>query len=150
MLQVALAVGMFIGIVTLGVTLTSTVLHEYRNFNVDIQCAGQVEGARPLSLANGADIEAIDGVRSAEAYIVVQGEVRDREIYVFAFPADTASFVHERSVYRGRWYSQAEEDAREPVVVMARNIARKRGISVGDTVDMTLPSGTFEFQVIRK
>ncbi len=147
-LQVTLAVSMFLGIVTVGYSLSSAVVEEYDNFNIDILSQTQTEGARPLFESNRFDLESMDGVETAEPFMLIEGEMEGEAMYLFGFSHDTETFRHDRTVYRGRWFSGSEENKNASVMVLAQNMASRTGIGVGDTVEVSTPRGPWNFTVI--
>ena len=48
----------------------------------------------------------------------------------------------------GRWFSAAEERARERVAVIERNLAQFAGVEVGDRVTLTTVAGETPFRIV--
>ena len=48
----------------------------------------------------------------------------------------------------GRWFSAAEEQARDRVAVIERNLARRTGTEVGDRVTLSTAGGAAQFRIV--
>lgn len=91
-----------------------------------------------------------------ESGLFSYGSFDDFEIDAYGLLADTT--VIDRAVVEGRWfeatssevtYSQtASSEAVRPEAVVTEGFARHRGISVGDSVTLELPSGNAEVEVV--
>ncbi len=90
MLQITLALSMFLGVVTIGYSLTETVKAEYDYFTYDIQAMGSSEGAKAITPEMISLVETIEGVASAEPVIWAQGRVDGKDLLRFWSALSTA------------------------------------------------------------
>ncbi len=147
-LQVALAVAMFLGVVTIGHSLTVAVEAEYGYFTYDIMTMGAPEGGRPLVEDTQFIIENIDGVDNVEPFIFTTAYIGSDEIYAMAFPANTIAYDLDAVMIKGREFNQQEEDSNSKVVLLSKTISRLHDKGVGDMVDIEIATGTYTFEVI--
>jgi len=147
-IQVALAVGIFLSISTIGYTLSVTIEDEFDNFTFDIMTSGQTDGAKPLTGSLRDSIEDIDGVAVAEPFIGTMVMVDEWELMCFGYYHDTIAFNYRETIHRGRWYDENEENSMANVVVLGKSLARVENIEVDDIIDIRLATGVFEFKVV--
>ncbi|MGA1821842.1 MAG: ABC transporter permease, partial [Thermoplasmatota archaeon] len=110
LLQVALAVGMFLGVLSIGHSLTAAVAQEYDYFGFDLMTLGQPEGGKPLTEDIGPIIEEIEGVAAVEPLIQTMAKIGDTDIGMLAYNWDTRAFKHWETTASGRWYSREEQE----------------------------------------
>ncbi|MBN1389497.1 MAG: ABC transporter permease [Candidatus Thermoplasmatota archaeon] len=147
-LQVALAVSMFLGIVATGHSLAVAVGDEYDNFQFDIMTQGQMEGGKPLTGSVAYNIEMIDGVEEAEPFAMSAGMVGNSEIYLFGYEHDTIAYNVEGTMWKGRWFTEEDQNSRARVIVVGKAVARTEDISLGDMITIDTATGPVEFEVI--
>lgn len=147
-LQVALAVGMFIGIVTFGHSLSEGVSAEYGYFTLDIMAQGSLEGGKLMTEDLQYTIEGIDNVSQAEPFVVVPAVFGEEDIIVFSYVHDPIAFNIEETLVKGRSYTEEELNSNASVVLLSKTMARLENKKVGDMIDLELPTGVHQFKVI--
>jgi len=147
-LQVALAVSMFLGIVTIGHSLSVAVAEEYDNFTFDIMTQGQMEGGKPLTGSVSYNVQMIEGVKDVEPFAITVGTLGESQIHMFGYHHDTIAFNVARTMWKGRWFSEEEQAERAKVIVIGKAISRAEGISLGDTLHIDTATGVYDFFVI--
>jgi putative ABC transport system permease protein len=147
-LQITLAVGMFLAIISIGASIQSAVSQEFSNFTSDIISTGSTEGGRALYEDLQYVIEDIDGVKTAEPIMDTEVIINDQNLGVFGYSYNTVSYDFERTLYKGRWYNQEEEQNNASVIVLTKSFSEFENIGVGDSVEVEMATGTFQFEVI--
>ena len=142
-LMVALAVGNLLATTAVASAVTTTTRAEWGDHLEDarIWTAG-----RDLFDAKAAQtIRETAGVVEAQPALVNDVSLDGREAFVWGVP-------HEPLLrYRlndGRWFSAAEEQTREPVAVIERNLARAASVEVGDRVTLATAAGPTQLRIV--
>jgi putative ABC transport system permease protein len=148
MLQVALAVSMFLGIVATGNSLAVAVAEEYDNFTYDILTEGQMEGGKPLTESVAYDIESMEGVDFADPFVLTVGTLGESEIYMFGYEHEAPTYNVEGTMWKGRWFNEEEQTNRERVIVVGKAISRAEDISLGDDIWIDTATGRIAFEVV--
>jgi putative ABC transport system permease protein len=147
-LQITLAVGMFLAIISTGASIQSAVSQEFQHFTCEIISTGSTEGGRPLTEQLQYVLEDIDGVSEVEPMVGTFVMIGDREISVLGYQYDTIGYNVNGVIYKGRWYNQQEQEDNASVVVITKTLADLEDISVGDELDVRMATGTHSFKVI--
>jgi len=147
-LQITLAVGMFLGVVTIGYSLSETVKTEFDYFTYDIQAMGSSEGAKAITPEMISVVTSIEGVANAEPVIWSQGRLAGEDVLLLGYPHDTISYDINRTLQRGRWFNEAEERSAERVVVISKMLSKARNKDIDDLIDIGTPMGTFSYRVV--
>jgi putative ABC transport system permease protein len=148
MLQVSLAVAMFLGVVSIGYSLTTTVEKEYDYYPFDIQVHGQTDGGRPLTTSMKSDFESIEGVEDAEPFIESIGEIDGEGIYLEGFHPEPVAFDVEGTMGKGRWFTDEEQENRENVIVLGKGMSKVSGKDLGDVIILQTATGPHQFKII--
>jgi putative ABC transport system permease protein len=148
MFQVALAVGMLLGVITSCVALSQEIDREFSCVGYDIQTSGQEDGAKPLTEDMKAMVEGIPGVESAEPFLSTIVRLDGHDTIALAYPHDTQALDTEQALRSGRWFSRSEDGNAELVVILNNRVARSLGVSVGDKVPIQTRAGTMYFEVV--
>jgi putative ABC transport system permease protein len=148
MLQIALAVGMFLAIASIGYSIQATVSQEFEYYTCDIITMGSTEGGRPLTEDLQFILEDIEGVNRAEAIFGTEILVHDASLSVFGYRHDTMGYDVDSTIYRGRWYNQADEENNASVIILSKSFAELEDIDVGDTIEVQMATGDYKFEVI--
>jgi putative ABC transport system permease protein len=122
--------------------------HEWANINYDITTLGLVEGGRPLTTEVGPQIEAIEGVKDANPYLMPLIDLDGTMIPSLAMEYNTSAFDTKGMMSAGRWFSAQDEKTNATVTVLAKNLAAKHHLSVGDTVPVRTGAGLTNFTVV--
>ncbi len=147
-LQVSLAVAMFLGVVSIGYSLTTTVEQEFDYFQFDILTHGQTDGGRPLTESMEASFESIEGVEDAEPFIESFGELGGEDIYLEGYFPDPIAFDVEGTMGKGRWFNQDEQDGSEHVIVLGKAMSKVSGKGLGDQITLQTATGPQKFEII--
>jgi putative ABC transport system permease protein len=147
-LQITLAVGMFLAIISIGASIQSAVSQEFGNFGSDIISTGSVEGGRPLYEDLQYVLEDIDGVETAEPMVSTEVIVKEQNLGVFGYSHDTISYDFKNTLYKGRWFSSQEEHSNASVIVITKSFSEIESIKVGDIIEVEMATGTYQFEVI--
>jgi putative ABC transport system permease protein len=148
MLQVALAVGMLLGVITSCVALSQEIDREISCVRYDIQISGQEDGSRPMTEDKEELVEGIPGVESAEPYLSTMVRLEGHDSIALAYPCDTKAIDTEQALRSGRWFSESEDDNAELVVILNNRVARSLGVTVGDIVPIQTKAGILDFKVV--
>jgi putative ABC transport system permease protein len=147
-LQITLAVGMFLAIISIGASIQAAVSQEYSNFGSDIISTGSMEGGRPLYEDLKFVLEDIDGVDIAEPMAFTEVVLNDHNLGVYGYSHDTISYDFKSTLYKGRWFNSQEEQTNATVLVITKSFSEIESLKVGETVDVKMATGTYQFQVI--
>jgi putative ABC transport system permease protein len=147
-LQITLAVGMFLAIISIGASIQAAVSEEYSNFGSEIISTGSMEGGRPLYEDLKFVLEDIDGVKIAEPMAFTEAVVNDNNLVVYGYSHDTIGYDFENAMYKGRWFNTLEEQNNDTVVVITKSFSEFEGLKVGDVVDIEMATGTYQFEVV--
>ncbi|MBN1538696.1 MAG: ABC transporter permease [Candidatus Thermoplasmatota archaeon] len=146
--QVALAVGMLLGVVTCCVAMSEEIDREISCVTYDIQSIGQEESANPLTEEVGHIINGIPGVRYAEPFISTMVGFDDYNTIALAYVHDTEAIDQDKTISSGRWFSDDEYERNEPVLVINERLSSSLGIEVGDSVKVKTRTGPVSFKVV--
>ncbi|UCG69697.1 MAG: FtsX-like permease family protein [Thermoplasmata archaeon] len=147
-LQITLAVGMFLAIISIGYSIQAAVSQEFDNFTSDIISTGATEGGRPLYEDLQYVLEDIDGVKTAEPIVTAEVVINEQNLGVFGYTSGTVCYDVESTMYKGRWYSLDEEQNNASVIVLTKSFTELENIEVGEIVEVEMATGTFSFEVI--
>lgn len=147
-LQVAIAVGLFIGFVSIGHTSSSGIEEIFKDFGSEIETRGQMSGSNPLNESIEPIIEDIEGVKDVEPYISTDGLLQGEEFFFFGYEADNFIYNFERTVSKGRWFTEDDCTEKSNVIVLNRFLAADTGVEIGDLVNVELATGPISFRVI--
>ena len=142
-LIVALAVGNLLAVLGLAAAATETTRSSWDDHIEDIRIwtAGSAAFDRRAERA----IRSTPGVEEIQPALVTDVELAGEQGVVWG--------VRRRPLFRhrvsaGRWFTAAEERARDRVLVIERNLARATGTQVGDRVALSTAGGAARFRVI--
>jgi putative ABC transport system permease protein len=147
-IQIMLAVGMFLGVATIGYSLTETVRTEFDYFTYDIQAMGAGEGAKAISIDMLGDIGSIDGVALAEPVIWKSCQIGSDQVLMMGYDQATKAFAIDRIMIDGRWFTPQEEAGSAKVIVLSKIMASVHGKTVGDSIGLVTPLGKFDFEIV--
>ncbi len=140
-LQVGLAVGVGLGLLTLATTVMSAAEGFRAAEGGDIEVADGP--GRPDS---GDRIAAVEGVARVEGVYYSTIGVAEQRATMLGLPADTELFV--RDLVEGRWFTAAEQADRERVAVVGRALAAITNVAVGDVVAVETPAGPTSLEIV--
>lgn len=147
-IQVCLAVGVLLGVVSFGTSMFDAVAGEYDNWTFDIRVMGVETGGKPLTTDITVMLENISGVDAAEPYISSGVEINGEEFYAYGFPHDTQAFNHGKTIVKGNWFSADQENSNEKVVIITEVLTRRMGWEMGDSLTFMTATGPHTFEVV--
>ena len=147
-LQITLAVGMFMGLSAFGSSLVEELSGTIDNVDYDISIIGQQEGARTLTTDLAQELTQVEGVDTVEAYLESQFDLDGQIIYARGYHADTTVKLHQKTMLEGRWFGPAEEGNGSAVAVVGKQLASVKGLEVGSLIEVMTATGASQFEVI--
>jgi putative ABC transport system permease protein len=142
-LVVALAVGNLLAVMGLAAAATETTRGAWAEHVEEIRI--WTGGGRPFDDAAGRAIRATPGVAQAQPALVNDVELAGEEAFVWGVPREPLMRLELRD---GRWFSAAEEQARDRVAVIERNLAERTGTTVGERVVLETAGGAAQFRIV--
>jgi putative ABC transport system permease protein len=142
-LIVALAVGNLLAVLSLAAAATESSRTSWSNHLEDVRLwttSRDLFDARALLT-----LEATPGVARAQPALVSDAKLAGEEAFVWGVPREP---LFRYRLSDGRWFSAAEERARERVAVLERNLAQFTGVEVGDRVAVTTVAGDTQLRVV--
>jgi putative ABC transport system permease protein len=140
---VALAVANLLAVLGLGAAATESTRAAWGDHLEDVQVS--TRGRAILDARAEEEIRATPGVAEAEPVLKNAVELAGEEAVVWALERDP---LFRYRLTDGRWFTAAEEDGRQRVAVVERNIAQIVGVGVGDRVTLTTAAGDAEFEIV--
>ena len=140
---VAFAVGNLLAVLALAAAATESSRTSWSNHLEDVRLwttSRQLFDARALQT-----IEATPGVARAQPALVNNAKLAGEEAFVWGVPREP---LFRYRLSDGRWFSVAEERARERVAVIERNLAQFTGVEVGDRVAVTTVAGETQLRIV--
>ena len=147
-LQIALAVGVLLGLLSFGQSLTVAVSGVYKDFTWDIRVAPQTLGGVPFNESTGEFLEGMEGVRSAEPYIGTAVQIHGRTVPLEAYVWNTTSYDHKDTIQQGRWFTSDDERNLSRVIIVGDPLSKFEGLNVGGKVTLMTATGREEFTVV--
>jgi putative ABC transport system permease protein len=143
MLMVALAVGNLLACLGLAAAATEGSRTSWADHLEDLQIS---TGGRALfDERSQRVIRSTPGVAEAEPVLKNTVALAGREAFIWG--VERVPLLRYR-LTDGRWFTAAEERARERVAVIERNLAQIAGVDVGDRVTLTTAAGPVRLRVV--
>ncbi|MCK5414756.1 MAG: FtsX-like permease family protein, partial [Thermoplasmata archaeon] len=146
MLQVALAVGLLLGLVAFGNSLTVATTTTWDNNVWDIAVYGQ--GSNRLTSDMGPSFETIDGVKETEPFIDTGFQIGEDSLPVVGYIQDTSAWDIEETMDKGRWFSDGEHTSEARVMVIGPALSVRKDLDVDDSVQVMTATGLKDFKVV--
>jgi putative ABC transport system permease protein len=140
---VALAVGNLLAITGLAAAATKATRAAWGEHIEEIRI--WTGGGRPFDERAAEVIRATPGVARAQPALVNDIELSGEDAFIWGVPGDPLIRLEMND---GRWFSAAEEQARERVAVIERNLAERTGTEVGERVTLATASGAAQFRIV--
>jgi putative ABC transport system permease protein len=142
-LIVALAVGNLLAILGLAAGVTRTTRGEWDDHLEDVR----IWTAGRATFDEGAEraIRATPGVADVQPALVNEVELAGRVAFVWGVPHEP---LFRYRLSEGGWFSPAEEQARDPIGVIERNLAQAAGVDVGDEVTVDTAAGPARVRIV--
>ena len=142
-LIVALAVGNLLAVLGLADGVTATTRAEWDDHLEDIRI--WTTGRAPFDERAAEAIRSTPGVAEAEPALVNEVALAGEQAFVWGVEQDP---LLRYRMAEGRWFTETEEQQREPVAVIERNIARITGVEVGDRVTVATAVGPADLRIV--
>jgi putative ABC transport system permease protein len=147
-LQIALAVGVLLGLPSFGQSLVVAINGIYDDFSWDMRVAPQTLGGVPFNESTGTILEGFEGVRSAEPFIAASVQINGKTVPLEGYMWNTTSYKHGETLLRGRWFSSDDERTAERVIVISDAVSQLEGLSLGGKVALMTATGRAVFTII--
>ena len=143
MLQVGLAVGTLLALLSLGAGVGKTTRQWYDQNHFDIWA--QAVASKPFNADAQRLVSSTQGVAQVQAGMTNAVRVKGKDVSAWGLQAQPLMSTDVRS---GRWYTSAEVAARARVAVLGRTIASTAGKQVGDSITLQTANGPVTLRVI--
>ena len=135
-LQVALAVGTLLALLSLG-TAVGNMTHEFfDDSHWDIWA--QTYTSKPFDPGAQSAIQSVPGVQKAQPVLLNGARTAGKTIQIGGLPPHP---LYAPPIVDGRWYTAAEARAHARVAVIGRSVADKAGAGIGDTIRVETAGG---------
>jgi putative ABC transport system permease protein len=142
-LVVALAVGNLLAIMGLAAAATESTRAAWEEHVEEIRI--WTGGGKPFDERAAEVIRLTPGVAEAQPALVNDVELAGEEAFVWGVVRDPLVRL---DVSEGRWFSAAEERARDRVAVIEGNLAERTGTKVGDRVPLETAGGAARVRIV--
>lgn len=143
-LQIALAIGVFMGLVSFGYSLGEELSGTIDNIDYDI-ILGSNDNGGYMDVSTAEDILVVEGVDSVEPHLDTRFTMGSMEVNVMGYRPDTEMKLHEKTLVRGEWLPQ-ESDIHAAVI--GEQLSNYASIEVGDTISVMTPTGPADIEII--
>lgn len=138
---VALAVGNLLAVLAMAEAATEATRTSWGDHLEDVQ----VSSGRLFDERAERAIRSTPGVAEAEPVLKNTVELAGREAFVWGVEREP---LFRYRLADGRWFTAGEEQARERVAVIERNLAQNVGVDVGDRVTLATAAGAADFRIV--
>ena len=142
-LVVALAVGNLLAITGLAASATKATRAAWAEHIEEIRI--WTGGGKPFDERAARVIRSTPGVAEAQPALVNDVELAGEEAFVWGVVREPLIRLDTTD---GRWFTAAEEQARDRVAVIERNLAERTGTQVGDPVTLATAGGAARFRIV--
>jgi putative ABC transport system permease protein len=142
-LVVALAVGNLLAITGLAAAATKATRAAWGEHIEEIRI--WTGGGRPFDEPAAQTNRSTPGEAAAQPALVSSVELAGEEAFVWGVPREPLIRLE---VTDGRWFTSVEEQARDRVAVIERNLAERTGTEVGDRVTLATAGGAARFRIV--
>ncbi len=142
-LVVALAVGNLLAITGLAAAATTATRAAWGEHIEEIRI--WTGGGKPFDERAARVIRSTPGVAEAQPALVNDVELAGEEAFVWGVVREPLIRLNTTD---GRWFTAAEEQARDRVAVIERNLAERTGTEVGDRVTLETAGGAARFRIV--
>ena len=140
---VALAVANLLATLGLAASVTQTTRAEWADHIEDLRV--WTSGSKLFDDRAAEAIRATPGVAAAQPALVSDVELAGEEAFVWGVPREP---LFRYRLSDGRWFTAAEEQGREPVAVIERNLALTTGTEVGDRITLSTAGGAAPLRIV--
>jgi len=141
--QVALAVGVLLGALSLGTAVANMSTSFFDSLHYDVWA--QTYAGKPFNATAQKTIASIPGVRAAQPLLTNNGRAAGTTAQLYGLP--------ERPMYKpelvaGNWYSDAQARSNAHVAVIGRALADKAHVTVGGNIRIKTAAGPISLRVV--
>jgi len=147
-IQVAMAVGVFLGLVTFGYSLQIAVSGAWADRSFDILTYHDGSGGKTMTEDMAASFYEIDGIEAVEPFMITGAQIGERNVEIWGYVQDTTSWDYGKTMSKGRWFSQDDHEQNRTVLVIGEALAEFEDLEVGDNIPVMTATGEFEFTII--
>ncbi len=149
-LQVALAVGIFLGLIAFGYSLNKTVGEGWAYENYDIRSVVQSQTTNRSCEEIESVLANIPGISEYEPFMQSTAKLGDLTVYIMGYAQGSKAYKHDLTMRdgRGRWLEDADYNSTENIMVIGPAIAKRESIKVGDDVELTTGAGAQKAKVV--
>ena len=140
---VALAVGNLLATLGLAASVTQTTKAEWADHIEDLRV--WTSGSKLFDDRAAQTIRSTPGVAAAQPALVSDVELAGEEAFVWGVPREP---LFRYRLSDGRWFTAAEEQGRERVAVIERNLALTTGTEVGDRITLSTAGGAAPLRIV--
>ena len=135
---IALATAAFLGTQSTRASVDQAIDETFATYNSD----AWVSFGQPVSSSFAEELQAVPGVRRAEAWTLTNCWVEGVQARLWGVPADTQLY-HPR-LQAGRWFAPDEVDA----AVISADLAAAQDLRLGDRLQVEVNAGQREFHIV--
>jgi putative ABC transport system permease protein len=140
---VALAVSNLLATLGLAASVTQTTRAEWADHFEDLRV--WTSGSKLFDDRAAETIRTTPGVAAAQPALVTDVELAGEEAFVWGVPHEP---LFRYRLSDGRWFTAAEEQGRERVAVIERNLALTIGTEVGDQITLSTAGGAAPLRIV--
>jgi len=149
-IQVAIAVGVFLGLITFTYSLSIAVEGAWDDLTWDIAVGNQGGGAKTMT--DDVEIGILDNfteeIESMEPFLLSNAQIGERNIQIWGYIHDTKAWDYQGTMTEGRWFEEDDHLNNEKYIVIGEALAEFEDIDVGDTIPVMTATGEEDFTVI--
>jgi putative ABC transport system permease protein len=141
--QVALAVGILLGALSLGTAVANMSTSFFDRVHYDVWV--QTFASKPFDATAHKTIASIPGVREAQPLLSNNARVAGTSVQLFGLPDRP---LYTPQLVAGNWYSDAQARSNARVAVIGRSLADKAHVVVGGTIRVGTAAGPVSLRVV--
>ncbi len=142
-LQIALAVGIFMGLLSFGYSLGEELSSTIDNVDYDMVLTA---GSERDHLSNDTKdiLNNIENVSYIEPYMETTFNINGLDVHVLGYKPDTRIKLHEKTMIMGTWISESDGYT----AVIGEQLSKYSSIHVGDVISVMTPKGPAEVEIV--
>jgi putative ABC transport system permease protein len=141
--QVALAVGILLGALSLGTAVANMTTGFFDSLRYEVWA--QTYASKPFNATAQKTISSIPGVRAAQPLLSNNGRAAGTTVQLYGLSERP---MYKPEVVAGEWYSDAQARANAHLAVIGRALADKAHVAVGETIHVKTAAGVVSLRVV--
>lgn len=141
-LQIALAIGIFMGLVSFGYSVGEELSSTIDNVDYDIILNPDSQRGSLSSDLDSA-LEGYENISFVESYMETRFTMSGMELNVMGFHPETKVKLHEKTIVEGSWYSDVDGYC----AVIGEQLSSYLSIDTGDVISVMTPTGPADIEV---